>query len=116
MNDHGCVRYPRGIRIIGFRDDAGVTADAHALANAVSERFGKVDGVLLNAGLGIFVAHTDVTAEQYDQKYAVNVRGPILHAKLFRSDPYIHEAMPRSISGGNSQRSPLRLMTKLLNL
>lgn len=70
-----------GDRIVTLVDDAGADNAGVALATAVTQQFGTVDGVFLNAGYGIFVPHTDVTAEQYDQQYAVNVRGPILHAK-----------------------------------
>ena len=62
-------------------NDAGDPEAARALGSHVKEVFGTVDGVFLNAGYGVFVPHTDVTAEQFNQQYSVNVMGPILHAR-----------------------------------
>lgn len=62
-------------------NDAGVPDAAGALGAAVKEHFGTIDGVFLNAGYGLFVPHDQVTAEQFEQQYSVNVRGPILHMR-----------------------------------
>ena len=69
-----------GQSIIGLINDAGDHSSTQQLTEAAKSHFGQIDGVFLNAGFGIFAPHTDVTAEQYDQQYAVNVRGPILQA------------------------------------
>ena len=69
-----------GQSIIGLKNDAGDHSSTQQLTEAAKSHFGQIDGVFLNAGFGIFAPHTDVTAEQYDQQYAVNVRGPILQA------------------------------------
>lgn len=70
-----------GSTIIGLQNDAGVSADAEALAAAVTEHFGRLDAVFFNAGYVVMTGHHEATAEQFDQQYAVNVRGPILQAK-----------------------------------
>lgn len=70
-----------GDSIIGLRNDSGSPEDAAALGAEVERLFGKIDGVFINAGYVIFVGHHEVTAEQFDQQYAVNVRGPILQTK-----------------------------------
>jgi len=42
---------------------------------------GKIDGVFLNAGFGRFMPVEEISAEEFDQQYGVNVRGPLLQAK-----------------------------------
>ncbi len=64
-----------------LRNDAGDPAAVDALAHAVTEGLGRVDGVFLNAGFGRFQPLEAVTAEEFDAQYSVNVRGPLLHAK-----------------------------------
>lgn len=62
-------------------NDAGDPRAAFALADVAREHFGTVHGVFLNAGYGLFVPHDQVTADQFEQQYSVNVRGPILHMR-----------------------------------
>ena len=61
--------------------DAADTGSADALAARAEEEFGKIDGLFLNAGYGVMKPLSEVTAEDFDQQYAVNVRGVILAAK-----------------------------------
>ena len=61
-------------------NDAADPGSAAQLAEAAKQHFGQLDGVFLNAGYGVFAPHTDITAEQFDQQYQVNVRGVALHA------------------------------------
>ena len=69
-----------GSSILAFQNDAGDPKAADELAAKVKDQFGKVDGIFLNAGYGEFTPHNEVTAEAFDKQFAVNVRGPILHA------------------------------------
>jgi NAD(P)-dependent dehydrogenase (short-subunit alcohol dehydrogenase family) len=114
-----------GDRIVTMIDEAGSPDAGTALANAVAERFGSVDGVFLNAGFGIFVPHTEVSAQQYDKQYAVNVRGPILQAKAL--SPKINAggsllfntsvAQDLGMQGGviyNSTKGALRTVVRVL--
>jgi NAD(P)-dependent dehydrogenase (short-subunit alcohol dehydrogenase family) len=48
----------------------------HALATEVRDRLGGIDLLFLNAGITGFAAFPDVTAQDYDRLFAVNVRGP----------------------------------------
>ena len=68
--------------IKAIKNDAGEPEAAESLADAVKEHFGKLDAAFLNAGFGKFTPHTEVSAELFDKQYNVNVRGPILHAKV----------------------------------
>jgi len=75
--------------IIALANDAADPAAASALADAARERLGGVDAAFLNAGLGRFDPLEDVTAEEFDREYAINVRGPLLHARALR--PHLGE-------------------------
>ncbi|QDS97927.1 SDR family oxidoreductase [Adhaeretor mobilis] len=111
--------------LIALKNDAGDPAAAEELAAAAKEHFGQLDGVFLNAGYGMFVPHTEVTAEQFDQQYGVNVRGPILHAKVL--SPLVKEggalllntsvAQDLGMEGGvlyNSTKGAMRTITRVL--
>jgi NAD(P)-dependent dehydrogenase (short-subunit alcohol dehydrogenase family) len=61
-----------------LRNDAAEPAEAEALAAAVRERFGSIDGLFLNAGYGRFAPNDSADTEFFDRMNAVNVRGPVL--------------------------------------
>lgn len=111
--------------IIAVVDDAGSPAAGKRLGELVAEKMSHVDGVFLNAGFGIFTPHTEVTAEQYDHQYAVNVRGPILQARYL--SPLIRDggtllmntsvAQNLGLDGGiiyNSTKGSLRTVVRVL--
>jgi NAD(P)-dependent dehydrogenase (short-subunit alcohol dehydrogenase family) len=63
------------------RNDAADPQAATALAEAVRKVTPKLDGAFLNAGFGRFQPLEQVSAEEFDAQFGVNVRGPLLHAK-----------------------------------
>jgi NAD(P)-dependent dehydrogenase (short-subunit alcohol dehydrogenase family) len=62
-------------------NDAGDPDAAPALAAAVQETLGGLDGAFLNAGMGRFEPLEALSAEGIDAHFAVNVRGPMLQAR-----------------------------------
>lgn len=64
-----------------LKNDAGDPSSGAALAEAVRSTLGKLDGAFLNAGFGRFAPLEAVSAEDFDEQYAVNVRGPLLQAQ-----------------------------------
>ncbi|MEM6789998.1 MAG: SDR family oxidoreductase [Myxococcota bacterium] len=68
--------------VTAIENDAGEASAADALAAAVESTFGgNVDAVFLNAGFGRFHPVSDVTAEEFDAQFNVNVKGPLLQTK-----------------------------------
>jgi NAD(P)-dependent dehydrogenase (short-subunit alcohol dehydrogenase family) len=67
---------PEGALVL--HNDAAESAQAQALAAAVGERFGTIDGLFLNAGYGRFGPNDRAEAAFFDRMNAVNVRGPVL--------------------------------------
>ena len=80
-----------------LKNDAGDPDAAEQLAEAAKAAFGTIDGLFLNAGFGIFTPHTELTAEQFDQQYQVNVRGVALHAA--KLSPLLAEGGSMLITG-----------------
>jgi len=70
-----------GTSVHYVRNDAGDAAAARALADTVKAIAPTLHGAFLNAGFGQFAPVGAVTAESFDAQYAVNVRGPLLHAQ-----------------------------------
>ncbi len=113
--------------VVTVVNDAGDPAAAERLGEVVKSEFGELDAAFLNAGYANFVPHTDVTAADFDRQYAVNVRGPILHAKaispLLRDagSIVINASVARNVGlpGGvlyNSTKGAVRTITRVLAL
>lgn len=56
--------------------DAGKLDDIRALAEHIKGKYGKLDGLVLNAGLGHFKPLEAWDEESFDQLFTVNVKGP----------------------------------------
>jgi NAD(P)-dependent dehydrogenase (short-subunit alcohol dehydrogenase family) len=65
-----------GPEVLVLRSDAASVEDSQALATAIREKMGGLDGVFLNAGVGQFGPMETLTPSQFDAMFAVNVRGP----------------------------------------
>lgn len=64
-----------------LKNDAADPAAADALAQEIKDTVGRIDGAFLNAGFGRFQPIEQVTAEEFDAQFYVNVRAPMLQAK-----------------------------------
>jgi len=58
-----------------LRSDTSKIKDIEELAAQIKERFGHVDILFANAGIGKFTPFEQVTPELYDELFNVNVRG-----------------------------------------
>lgn len=108
-------------------NDAGDVEAAEQLGDVVKSELGHLDAAFLNAGYAHFVPYTEVTAADFDRQYAVNVRGPILHAKAISSlmreggSIVINASVARNVAlpGGvlyNSTKGSVRTVTRVLAL
>ena len=59
--------------------------------NSTIETFGKIDGLINNAGFGIFQQATEISTEDWDSIYDTNVKGTFL---------FCREAIPHMKQGG----------------
>jgi 3-oxoacyl-[acyl-carrier protein] reductase len=72
-----------------FPTDVGREEDVIALVRDTVERFGRLDVLVNNAGLGLFGPLETTTAEQWDLLMAVNARGPFLLCR--EAIPYLRQ-------------------------
>lgn len=70
---------------LAIRNDAADPQAAEALAREVAGKLGRLDGLFLNAGFGRFQPLADVSAEEFDAQFAVNVRAPLLQSRALAS-------------------------------
>src|SRR5208282_2142338 len=67
-----------GGRAVAVQGDVGKVADIQRLFDAAFEHFGKLDILVNNAGVMFNKPVADVTEEEFDQIFAVNVKGTFL--------------------------------------
>lgn len=67
----------------GMRCDVSDEASVEAFASAAIERLSGVDVLINNAGIGEVAPFLDLTMEQIDRVFAVNVRGTFLATRAF---------------------------------
>lgn len=65
----------KGGSAIALQADVSKTADIQRLFDQTIEKFGKVDILVNNAGTILYKLITDVTEEDFDKIFAVNVKG-----------------------------------------
>lgn len=66
---------------IGVPVDVANEADAERMAQVARERFGRIDALVNNAGIGLYTPLLETTLEQWNQVLAVNLTGIFLCAK-----------------------------------
>lgn len=81
-----------GDAVIAIKNDAGDADSATVLAAEVAKHTSKLDAVFFNAGFGRFSPAEAATAAEFDEHFAVNVRGPLLQVRAL---------LPLVPSGGN---------------
>lgn len=61
--------------VVVLRADARSLGDAEYVATEVRQRFGRLDTVFLNAGVGWFVSLADADEAAFDEHFNVNIKG-----------------------------------------
>lgn len=70
---------PSDVHVV--KSDAGSLADAEALATTVAEKLGGLDVAFLNAGVARFAPIETVSDVDWDETFAINVKGPYFLAQ-----------------------------------
>src|SRR5689334_5500153 len=73
-------------RVLFVQTDVGEEPSVRNLYNLSLMAFGKVDAVINNATIAVLGQVKDVSIEEWDRSYRVNLRGPVLMAKTFLPD------------------------------
>lgn len=64
-----------GHQAIALRADVAVAEQVAAMVESAQERFGNIDVLINNAGIGGQKVFQDITEKQWDRMFAVNVKG-----------------------------------------
>ncbi|MEU4573700.1 SDR family NAD(P)-dependent oxidoreductase [Nonomuraea sp. ATR24] len=64
-----------GDRVLAVRGDVASAGDRDELMRRIAERFGRLDVVVANAGVGIFAPSADLTEADFDTSVDVNFKG-----------------------------------------
>ena len=70
-------------RVLFVTTDVGEESSVRNLYNLAVLAFGRVDAVINNATIAVLGKVTDVPIEEWDRSYRVNLRGPVLMARIF---------------------------------
>ena len=77
---------------VALRSDVGSIADSEAAMAAIGSRFGHIDALVVNAGIGEFAPAEAITPEMWDRVHDVNLRGCFFAAQ---------KALPLMAEGGS---------------
>jgi NAD(P)-dependent dehydrogenase (short-subunit alcohol dehydrogenase family) len=86
-------------RVFGIRCDVRKEKSIDQTIHAVLDQFGQIDLLVNNAGVFQTAALENITAEQWDEVFAVNVRAPFLVSQ--RCIPALRKAHGRIINLGS---------------
>lgn len=67
--------------VITIEADNADPQSAEKIATVIKDKFGRLDAAFLNAGFGEFAPVENISTDDFDKQYAVNVRGPFLQAR-----------------------------------
>jgi len=79
-----------GRRAIAIQGDLGVVADCRRVVDEAAAFLGGLDGLVNNAGITTTIDFLDVTEEQFDRSYDLNIRG-----QFFCSQQAVHHMLER---------------------
>lgn len=65
----------RGLSACAFQADVSKRSEVDAMVDFCLERYGSVDVLVNNAGISQSMLFTDITEEQWDRMFAVNLKG-----------------------------------------
>ena len=63
---------------LAIQSDAGKVTEIEAAMKKIKERFGRIDALFVNAGVGKFVPFEKVTEEFFDETVDINMKGVFL--------------------------------------
>ncbi|HEY2062705.1 MAG TPA: glucose 1-dehydrogenase [Amycolatopsis sp.] len=66
---------PAGERVLAVAADVSRTEDVEELTAAIRNRFGRLDGAFVNAGIAFSALSSDVREDDFDRVFGVNVKG-----------------------------------------
>lgn len=71
----------RGYRVLAYQADVTSKSQVQAMVGVAMQAFGKIDGLVNNAGIAQSKLFTDIEEAEWDQMMAVHLKGAYLCAK-----------------------------------
>ncbi len=85
-NDEAAIKLERELGVVAVKADVSKEADVVKAADKIHSSCGGVDVLVNNAAISEIKLFNDITAEDWDRMFGVNVRGAFLMTKAFLSD------------------------------
>ena len=106
-----------GRRAIAIQGDLGVVADCRRVVDEAAAFLGGLDGLVNNAGITTTIDFLDVTEEQFDRSYDLNIRGQFFCAQqavrhMIERGRALQAAGSRTASGPAAASSTSRRCTR----
>jgi NAD(P)-dependent dehydrogenase (short-subunit alcohol dehydrogenase family) len=60
---------------LAIQSDSGKVREIEAAMQKINQRFGRIDALFVNAGVGKFVPFTEVTEQFFDETIGINMKG-----------------------------------------
>ena len=93
-----------GPRAVGVRCDVGVLAELDALYEVVTQRSGRIDVLVANAGSAVPAALGDITEAQFDATFATNVKGAVFGVQ--KAMPLLSQGASVILIGSSTSERP----------
>lgn len=88
----------------GFKADVSKANEMEALYQQVVNRYGRLDAVVANAGIGDHAPLASITEEQFDRTFNINAKGVLFTVQ--KAIPHMHEGGSIVIIGSTASISP----------
>jgi NAD(P)-dependent dehydrogenase (short-subunit alcohol dehydrogenase family) len=114
-----------GSGTLAIQSDAGKVAEIESAIKKINERFGRIDALFVNAGVGKFVPLNEVTEQFFDETVNINMKGvfftvqkavPLMHkgsAIVLNASINAHLGMPGSAVYGATKAAVLNMAKTL---
>ena len=97
-----------GPQAVGVRCDVGNLAELDALYEVITQRAGRIDVLVANAGGAVPAVLGDITEEQFDTMFATNVKGAVFGVQ--KAMPLLSQGASVILIGSSTSARPSRGM------
>jgi NAD(P)-dependent dehydrogenase (short-subunit alcohol dehydrogenase family) len=66
---------------LAIQSDSGKVKEIEAAMQKINQRFGRIDALFVNAGVGKFVPFNEVTEQFFDETVGINMKGVFLTSR-----------------------------------
>ena len=97
-----------GPQAVGVRCDVGDLGELDALYEVITQRAGRIDVLVANAGGAVPAVLGDITEEQFDTMFATNVKGAVFGVQ--KAMPLLSQGASVILIGSSTSARPSRGM------